>query len=95
MAARDAWVSAAPGRRGARQAADHVVANYEAFEKLPAQTARANAGRFALMREGKLAAIFDTARDARLVGERLYSDGRFSLQEFEAGVVDMGFFSAF
>ena len=67
--------------------------NYAAFEKLlPAFKAQDN-GKFALMREGELVNVFDTAKDAVLYAEAQYKDGRYSVQQITNAVVDLGYFS--
>ena len=42
---------------------------------------KTNAGKWALLHDATLEGVFDTARDARLAGEKLYADGLFSVQQ--------------
>ena len=71
-----------------------VDANYKAFEqKLPGLLA-SHMGKFALMRNGEIIEFFDTARDAFVVGRKLYEeDYLFSVQEVIETPVDLGYFS--
>lgn len=71
-----------------------VDANYKAFEqKLPGLLA-SHRGKFALMRNGEIIEFFDTARDAFVVGRKLYEeDYLFSVQEVIETPVDLGYFS--
>ena len=72
---------------------EQVAKNYEAFEKLLPTLAQTHAGKFALMRDGVIVEFFDTARDAFVTGQKLYSEQLFSVQEVVASPVDLGFFS--
>jgi len=72
---------------------EQVEKNYEAFVKeLPTLLANYG-GKFAVMRDGKITQFFDTARDAHLAGQALFSDGLYSIQEVTDTSVDLGFFS--
>ena len=67
--------------------------NYTAFvQKLPSLLAT-HRGKFALMRKGEIVEFFDTARDAYVAGQKLYSDEIFSVQEVIDSPADLGFFS--
>jgi hypothetical protein len=67
--------------------------NYEAFSKKLPEFLQAHRGKFALMRDGEVSEFFDTPGDAYLAGQKLYADGRFSVQEVTDAPVDLGFFS--
>jgi len=67
--------------------------NYEAFAKLLPELMNTHAGKFALMRDGKVVDFFDTARDAMVHGTRTFTDGLFSVQEVSQTAVDLGWFS--
>jgi len=70
-----------------------IERNYKAFaEKLPTLLST-HRGKFALMHDGEIIEFFDTARDAYLTGQQLYSDHLFSVQEVIDTPVDLGFFS--
>ena len=76
------------------QVQDHVDRNYKSFEALLPDLIRSSAGKWALMRNEKLDAVFDTALDAYTAGSLLYpDDGLFSIQEIRSHPVDMGWFS--
>lgn len=76
------------------QVQDHVDRNYKSFEALLPDLIRSSAGKWALMRNEKLDAVFDTALDAYTAGSLLYpDDGLFSIQEIRSRPVDLGWFS--
>jgi len=75
-------------------AMEQVRANYAAFQKELPSLLKSHAGKFALMRDGKIVEFFDTARDAYVTGLRIFPEDRlFSLQEVDETPVDLGFFS--
>ncbi len=72
---------------------EQVEKNYRAFaQKLPSLIAE-HRGKFALMRDGEIVEFFDTARDAFVAGQKLFTDQLFSIQEIVEAPVDLGFFS--
>ena len=70
-----------------------VDANFEAFQRMLPELLQRHRGRWALMRRGECVECYDTLRDARLVGRRLYDDGMFSTQEVTTHVADYGWHS--
>jgi len=71
---------------------EQIKKNYKAFQaKLPT-ILESHRGKFALMRDCEIVDFFDTARDAYIVGQKIYPDG-FSIQEIIETPVDLGFFS--
>ncbi len=71
---------------------DQVDKNYEAFQKaLP--TLQAHAGKYALLRDEEIIAIYDTLSDAVATAEKFYPDGLYSIQKITADPVDLGYFS--
>jgi hypothetical protein len=67
--------------------------NYEAFiAQLPQLVVR-HRGKFALMHNGEIVELFDTARDAYVAGQKLFPDAPFSVQEVTETPADLGFFS--
>ena len=72
---------------------DRVDENYKAFREILPDLIKTDAGKWALLRDASLQAVFDTARDAQLAGEKLYVDGLFSVQEVTTRAVDLGWFS--
>ena len=75
------------------QAQAEVDRNYEAFLDLLPRLLETHRGRWALLRDGELTAVFDTSRDARVAGMTFYSEGRFSIQEITTQPIDLGWFS--
>ena len=70
-----------------------VDRNYEAFVGLLPSLMSTHANKWALLHDGELTAVFDTARDAHLAGVRLYAEARYSVQEVTNRPVDLGWFS--
>lgn len=71
-----------------------VETNYKAFQEKLLSIMEAHRGKFALMRDGQIIEFFDTARDAYVAGQKLYSqDKLFSVQEVIETPADLGFFS--
>ena len=61
----------------AEQVQDQIDQNYTAFTALLPDLMKTSAGKWALLHDAALEGVFDTARDARLAGEKLYVDGLF------------------
>ena len=72
---------------------DQIDQNYAAFTALLPDLMKTSAGKWALLRNAEIEAIFDTARDARLAGGKLFADGLFFVQEVRERAVDLGWFS--
>ena len=70
-----------------------VDQNYEAFEKLLPDLLATHADEVALMRDGKLVALFENAGAAMAEGDRQFLDQLFSIQVVTDRVIDLGFFS--
>ena len=70
-----------------------VDRNYEAFTSLLPDLMRTHASKWALLHDGALTAVFDTARDAHLAGTKLYPGACFSVQEVTNRPADLGWFS--
>jgi len=71
---------------------EQVDRNFEVFKKLLPDLLVENRGRWALMRDGTVVDIFDTAGDAYTSGASRFEDGLFSVQRIGESV-DLGFFS--
>lgn len=67
--------------------------NYEVFSSLLPELMKTHANRWALLHDGTLTAVFDTARDAHLAGAKLYPEACFSVQEVTNRPADLGWFS--
>ncbi len=72
---------------------EEVRRNYEAFMGQLPDLLASHKGMFALMRNGAIIEYFDTPGDAHRVGQKLFTDGLFSIQEITDSPVDLGFFS--
>jgi len=70
-----------------------VDINYQAFEKRLPELLVLHRGKFALMRNGEIIEFFDTARDCYIAGQKIFSDGVFSIQEVVETPIDLGYFS--
>ena len=70
-----------------------VDQNYAAFQKILPGLMQKNPGKWALLHKGEVEAVFDTAVDACITGEKLYADKLFSIQEITDHVVDLGWHS--
>lgn len=82
-------------RRTADSQQQEVDRNYKAFKTMLPELIESDAGRTALMRDGKVVACFDTGRDAIQAGRAMFEDRRFSIQEITHRAVDLGYFSRF
>lgn len=70
-----------------------IEQNFAAFQKLLPDLLKSHNGKFVVMREAKVDAVFDTARDAMVYGVKRFPDGLFSVQEVTDKKADLGFFS--
>jgi hypothetical protein len=69
---------------------EQVKLNYEAFKKLLPELLK-DENKFALMRDGELIAVYDTLNDVIVTAEKMYPDGRWSLQEITNKPINLGF----
>lgn len=69
--------------------------NYAAFRGMLDGLMADHAGRYALMKDRKVVAIFDTFGDARTAGNMHCSDRVFSIQEITRNVLHLGRWSLF
>ncbi len=70
-----------------------VTENFKAFEAKLNDLIDQHEGRWALLRDGSVIEIFDTARDAHIAAWKIFDDERFSVQEISKVPVDLGFYS--
>lgn len=70
-----------------------VTENYKAFESKLDGLIDQYEGKWALLRDGSVVEIFDTARDAHVAAWRIFDDERFSIQEISKVPIDLGFYS--
>jgi hypothetical protein len=77
----------------AERTATQVRQNYEAFhEQLPALLAE-HRGQYALMKDGQVVGIFNSAIEAYIAGQAQLGLGNFSMQKIVDEPVDLGYFS--
>lgn len=76
-----------------KEAQKEVDQNYAAFQEFLPDLMRENSGRWVLMHNREVIAIFDTARDAHIAGEKLYVEKPFSVQKINDSPIDLGWFS--
>ena len=50
-------------------------------------------GKFALLKDKELVAVFDTAEDAQTAGARFFEDGLFSIQKIDDTPANLGSYS--
>ncbi len=67
--------------------------NFEVFQRMLPNLLGDHRDKHALMRDGKVIAIYSTAQDAVETGQSFYKDGLFSVQKITDDAVDLGFFS--
>jgi len=73
---------------------EHAIRqNYLAFEQMLPGLMETSRGRYALLRDGQVAGVFETAAEAQRAGGKDFDDERFSVQRIEDKAVDLGFFS--
>ena len=70
-----------------------VDQNFEAFKKKLPELLEKYRGKYAVLRNEEVVGFYDTALDAQKIGNQLYPDGFFSVQEVTNTVVDLGFYS--
>lgn len=70
---------------------EQVKLNYEAFKKLLPELLKQEANKYALMRDGKLIAVYETMPDAITTAETMFSDGRWSIQNITDRPINLGY----
>jgi len=78
---------------GARTKQEEVDLNFAFFQSELPRLLPKYRGKFALIRDRKIIEFYDTAVDAQTIGNQLYSDGLFSIQQITEDVIDLGFYS--
>jgi hypothetical protein len=69
---------------------EQVKQNYEAFKKLLPSLLVEHPGKYALLRDRELVAVFDTMSDAVTSAEKLYPDARWSIQHITNRPINLG-----
>jgi hypothetical protein len=77
----------------AQQTAEQVSRNYEAFREILPTLLPEHLGKFALMKDGSVVDLFDTAIEAFTAGKERFGVGHFSMQKIIDRPVDLGYFS--
>lgn len=72
---------------------EEVNANFVAFQQMLPSILPTHAGKFALLRHGKIVDYFDSVADAVKHGRDNFSDGLYSVQIVQRSLEDLGYFS--
>ena len=67
--------------------------NYEAFQAMLPTLLAEHRGRFAVIYNRELDAVFDTARDAFVHASRVHQPGTYAIQEITDLPLSLGFYS--
>lgn len=67
--------------------------NYDYFITILPDLMKSYRNKYALIKEKKVVAIYDTMLDARTTGDKFIKDGIFSIQKIDDHVVDLGYYS--
>jgi hypothetical protein len=70
-----------------------VDRNYDFFMRTIDSFLADHANEFALLRDAGVVGFFPTVRAAGEAGDRLFPDGRYSIQEVTLDPIDLGIFS--
>jgi hypothetical protein len=69
---------------------EEVDKNYRAFKNM-LPSIMDKSGKYALLRDGQLIAIYDTFDDALQTAHTFYEDEKFSIQHITTRPIDLGF----
>ena len=69
---------------------EQVRLNYEAFKRLLPDLMK-DENKYALLRDGELVAVYDTMPDAVTTAEKMFADGRWSIQRITDRPVNLGY----
>ena len=72
---------------------DYVDSNYSAFEKLQPEFNPEDAGKYAVLADGKLIGVFETLSDADHTGHLVVPSGEYIVQQIQAPALDLGTYS--
>ncbi len=67
--------------------------NYAYFQTRLASLLEHHRNRYALLRQQEIVGVYDTVRDAKMTGDKFFSDGLFSIQQIESEPLNLGYFS--
>lgn len=74
---------------------EEIKKNFMAFKKISPSIDQRHSGKFVVLRKEEIIDCFDSMSDAAKYADALYDDGLYSIQEINAQIVDLGFFSHF
>jgi hypothetical protein len=69
---------------------EQVKLNYDVFKKLLPSLLK-DVNKYALMRDGEVVAIYDTMPDAVTTAQKLFPDGRWSVQRITDKPINLGY----
>ena len=69
---------------------EQVKLNYDVFKKLLPSLLK-DVNKYALMRDGEVVAIYDTMPDAVTTAQKLFPDGRWSIQRITDKPINLGY----
>jgi hypothetical protein len=72
---------------------NEIDANLEFFETQLPELLRTQEGKYALLKNREVVAVFDTIRDAQVAGIQMFPNDVFSVQRIIKEPIDLGFFS--
>lgn len=75
------------------QRAQEIEKNFAAFQSVVGNLVPEHEGKFALMRNAEVVAVYEKLVDALLAGHTDFQDGMFSIQEVTTKPLDLGFYS--
>lgn len=78
---------------GTEKKIEEINRNFIAFKKLLPSIDLRYSGKFVVLRKEEIVDYFDSMSDAVKYADVLYEDGLYSIQEVNARVIDLGFFS--
>jgi hypothetical protein len=67
--------------------------NLEFFQSKLGELLKGHRNRYALLRHRQIIGMYDTLRDAKMAGDKLYTDGIFSIQEVSDSATNLGVYS--
>jgi hypothetical protein len=77
----------------ARTRQEAVDRNHAAFGRKLPELLEKHRGKYALLRHEEIVGFYESIVDAQQIGEQLYPDGLFSVQQVTDNQVDLGFYS--
>lgn len=69
---------------------EQAKSNYDAFKKMLPDLLK-DENKYALLRDQELIAVYDTMADAVTTAEKMYEDGRWSIQKITERPINLGY----